>query len=261
MAVDAIPGGAIDTATTVTGTGTFDIEIVVTAAPEPYLAEQYKLEWDPAVLAYDNETPANLDGLTLCGQSTSGANTVYNGCGATAPTTVTGAVHTVTLHCVEDGTSPLHLMSMTEDSLFGTSLASGPGILLATTLTDAQVTCGEGGAPPPAASPTPGGPGPGPTPSGPAPTATPLPPGLEAVALIMGCNPVASTYPDDTPIQTIAGGVGPAGILTSLWKFDLGTWLGYSPQFPQVSDLTEMDSLDAVFICVNSPGDFVRPLV
>jgi len=72
---------------------------------------------------------------------------------------------------------------------------------------------------------------------------------------------VASTYLDHTPIGTIASRVGRAGILTSIWKFNLGAWLGYSPQFPQVSDLTEIDFLDAVFICVNSPGDFVRPIV
>ncbi|MGB6837270.1 MAG: hypothetical protein WBF66_06165, partial [Dehalococcoidia bacterium] len=103
---------------------------------------------------------------------------------------------------------------------------------------------------------------PGPTPSGgPAPTATPLPPGMEAVDLMAGCNAVASTYPDATPTQTIASNVGRTGILTSIWKFDLGSWLGYSPQFPEVSDLTETEFLDALFICVDSPGAFVRPIV
>ncbi len=261
MAVDAISGGAIDSARTVTGSGPFDIDIVVTSTSEPYKAEQYKLQWDAAVLAYDAERPANLDGLSLCGQPTAGADTVWNGCAATEPTTATGVVHTVTLHCVQDGTSPLHLVSIAEDSAFGTALATGPGTPLATSLTDAQITCGEGGAPPPppGASPTPGLPAP--TPSGPVPTPTPLPPGAEAIGLAGGCNPLASTYPDDTPIQTIAGGVGPEGILTALWQYQAGTWLAYSPQFPDVSDLTEMDRLDVVFICVSRPGDFVRPIV
>jgi hypothetical protein len=97
--------------------------------------------------------------------------------------------------------------------------------------------------------------------TGPAATPTPLPPGMEAVTLVAGCNPVASTYPDHTPIQTIASNVGPAGSLSSLWEFELGTWLGYSPQYPEVSDLQEKDFLDVVFVCVATPGALVRPAV
>jgi hypothetical protein len=100
-----------------------------------------------------------------------------------------------------------------------------------------------------------------PSATGPGATATPLPPGMEAVDLVAGCNPVASTYPDATAAQTLAGNVGPAGIVDSLWEFEMGTWLGYSPQFPEVSDLREKDFLDVVFVCVNSPGVFVRPTV
>ena len=122
-------------------------------------------------------------------------------------------------------------------------------------------TPGAGETPAPTSTPAPGQPTATATPTGPLPTPTPLPPGLEAVDLIAGCNPVASTYPDGTPIQTIADRVGHAGNLTSVWKFQLGTWLGYSPRFPEVSDLTVIDFLDAVFICVNGPGAFVRPVV
>jgi len=100
-----------------------------------------------------------------------------------------------------------------------------------------------------------------PSATGPGPTATPLPPGMEAVDLVAGCNPVASTYPDATAVQTIADNVGPAGIVDSLWEFEMGTWLGYSPQFPEVSDLREKDFLDVVFVCVSGPGVFVRPTV
>jgi hypothetical protein len=109
----------------------------------------------------------------------------------------------------------------------------------------------------PAATATPGG-----TPAtGPAATPTPLPPGMEAVDLAAGCNPVTSTYPDNTPIQTIASSVGPTGTLTSLWEFELGAWLGYSPEFPEVSDLQEKSLLDVVFICMAGPGAFGRPVV
>jgi len=124
-------------------------------------------------------------------------------------------------------------------------------------------------------SPTPGGPsptpvGPSPTPGGltvtPAPpgptlTPTPLPPGMEAVALAAGCNPVASTYPDTTPVAEVARVVTPTGTLVSLWKFEGGVWLGYSPDFPQASDLAEVSLLDVAFICVREASVFVRPVV
>jgi len=119
-----------------------------------------------------------------------------------------------------------------------------------------------------------GGPPVGPTPPSPTatntpipgvtPVSTPLPPGMEAVALVAGCSPVASTSPDGTPAQAIAGNVTPTGILSSIWKFDpaTATWKGFSPSAPAaVNDLTEVDFLDAVFICANGPGTFVRPIV
>lgn len=132
-------------------------------------------------------------------------------------------------------------------------------------------TPGPGETPAPTDTPGPGetpaattGPMPTATPAattGPLPTPTPLPPGLEAVALALGCNPAASTYPDDTPIQTLADAVGPTGILEALWAFEMGTWRGYSPQFPEVSNLAHQGFLEVVFVCVNAPGDFVRRVV
>jgi hypothetical protein len=83
----------------------------------------------------------------------------------------------------------------------------------------------------------------------------------ETIALVAGCNPVAVTYPDSTPIGTIADAVSPPGILISIWEFDMGLWLGYSPQFPEVSDLTEKDFLDVAFLCVSVSGTFTRPVV
>jgi len=81
----------------------------------------------------------------------------------------------------------------------------------------------------------------------------------DVVPLVAGCNPVASTFPDATSIETIAGAVSPPEILISIWEFEAGIWLGYSPQFPDVSDLTEKDFLDVAFLCVNAPGSFTRP--
>jgi hypothetical protein len=81
----------------------------------------------------------------------------------------------------------------------------------------------------------------------------------EVVALVAGCNPVAITYPDATPIETIASAVSPPEILISIWEFDMGVWLGYSPQFPEVSDLTHKNFLDVAFLCVTASGTFTRP--
>lgn len=109
-------------------------------------------------------------------------------------------------------------------------------------------------------------------PAAPTPTPTTAPPpgpppvGMEDVPLQGGtCNPVASTYADATPIATIDGAVAPAGILDSLWQYDGVRWYGYSPLFPAASDLTQMDRLDVVFICIGGSGPgagmFSRPLV
>ena len=89
---------------------------------------------------------------------------------------------------------------------------------------------------------------------------------MEQVSLFGGtCTPVASTYPDATPIATIAGAVTPANVLQSMWEFGGTTWLGYSPQFPAASNLTQLDRLDVAFICVSSSGPgaatFERPVV
>jgi CSLREA domain-containing protein len=114
---------------------------------------------------------------------------------------------------------------------------------------------------PPTATATPTATG---TPATATPTRTPTTVAMESVTLVGGvCNPVASTYPDGTSITTIANAVSPSGILVSIWKFDTGSgiWRGYSPQFPQASDLTAVERLDAIFICVSSAGTWSRPLI
>lgn len=102
--------------------------------------------------------------------------------------------------------------------------------------------------------------------SPPAPPPPAPPGGMEQLPLQGGaCTPVAATYPDATPIATIAGAVTPPGVLESLWEFDGITWLGYSPQFPAASNLTQMDRLDVVFICIGGSGPgagtFSRPVI
>jgi hypothetical protein len=181
-----------------------------------------------------------------------------------------GILTRYTLQAKAAGVTSLHLLvSEVDTSYVDSSLL----IHLPDQTQDASVSvgapCTQPTSPTPTGpSPTPGGPSPTPggltataTPTGPTPTPTPLPPGMEAVALATGCNPVATTYPDATPIETIAAAVGPAGNLGAIWKFDGGVWLGYSPEFPQASDLAEVSFLDVVFICVRDAGVFVRPVV
>jgi YVTN family beta-propeller protein len=100
----------------------------------------------------------------------------------------------------------------------------------------------------------------------PSPTPTPPAGATEQVPLQGGtCMPVASTYPNATPIATIAAAVVPANVLQGLWEFDGVTWLGYSPQFPAASNLTQLDRLDVVFICIGGSGPgaatFARPVI
>jgi len=68
-----------------------------------------------------------------------------------------------------------------------------------------------------------------------------------------------------TSTATFAASPHPLGILEALWGFEGGAWLGYSPEFPAASDLTEKNFLDVVFICVGGSGPgaatFTRPTV
>jgi hypothetical protein len=97
-------------------------------------------------------------------------------------------------------------------------------------------------------------------------TATPTTGAMESVTLAgNACNPVASSYADATAIATIASAVSPSGILISIWWFDSATlrWLGYDPLHPAnpPSDLTLVNRLDAIFICVSSAGAWSRPVI
>jgi hypothetical protein len=175
-----------------------------------------------------------------------------------------GLLSTATFHPVGPGAPNIGFVCAGLGNPFGDDIPVGN---VAPCVSPVTPTAGPGETPgpneTPEPSPTPGGATATPTstPAGPTATPTPLPPGTEAVDLAPGCNPVASTYPDGTPIQTLAGAVGPAGNLEALWEFEGGVWFGYSPAYPQASDLTAKDFLDVVFICVGGPGAFVRPIV
>ena len=95
-----------------------------------------------------------------------------------------------------------------------------------------------------------------------APPPAPPPAGATEAVSLEGnaCNAVSTTYPDGTSIATIAGAVTPPGIVESLWEFQGGVWMAWSPAFPAASDLTEADFLDVVSICVVGSATFTRPV-
>jgi hypothetical protein len=84
------------------------------------------------------------------------------------------------------------------------------------------------------------------------------------VNLVVGCNPVALTYPNGTAITTVAEGVAPAGSLDAIWKYlpAEGRWIGYAAGAPpEVSDLQTVQRLDAVFACVNVVATITMPQI
>jgi CSLREA domain-containing protein len=96
----------------------------------------------------------------------------------------------------------------------------------------------------------------------PVPTATATTGPLTSVTLAANaCNPVTSTYPDGTSVTTLAAAVSPSTALVSIWALQSGVWVGYSPQFPEVSQQFTVERLGVVFICVQSASTWSRPLV
>jgi hypothetical protein len=142
MGVDAVSGGALDGHRTVTGTGTFNVDVLVRKADTDYPGYQFTLQWDPAVLAFNSLTQLKPAGLILC-SSDSTASTLFSGC-AVYPGTAnffTGPTDTITMHCVANGVSALHLQTLVENPGFGSTTMAVGGGNINTGLTDASVTC------------------------------------------------------------------------------------------------------------------------
>jgi hypothetical protein len=119
----------------------------------------------PGVFWFLNDEPPDLNG----------------GC-AFQTSTATGNMDTITFRCIADGVVPLHLVSVAEDSVAGTTLFDENAVNIPTTLVDAAVTCGTGG---PTATPT-NTFTPSPTPTA-TPTSTPTPTGTPPPTAV-GCT-------------------------------------------------------------------------
>lgn len=252
-------------------------------------AYEWVLTYDPAILELVEPSPGNPNPQNsgfLVGASCPppvdppSPGAVRFGCATTGQTGVSGssALSFVTFTARANGSSSLcikyaqladHLANDIPTGVAHDSIAIGGGL-------PPKPSCPPPATPtpyippvtptphgPPGYTPVPTAPPASPTPAGPTPTPEPTPPPeqAEVVDLAELCNPVATTYPDGTTVQTLAAAISPPGILLSMWAFEEGFWLGYSPQYPQASDLAVRGFLDVVFLCVDAPGTFVRPLV
>jgi hypothetical protein len=87
-------------------------------------------------------------------------------------------------------------------------------------------------------------------------------PETELVDLVVGCNFVSWTGADATDPADLAAAVSPASDLAGIWaQQPPPNWAGYSPEFPEVSDMGPVDQLDVISICMTGVGTFERPVV
>jgi hypothetical protein len=91
-----------------------------------------------------------------------------------------------------------------------------------------------------------------------------LPPPGSAQQLYPACNNISLTFPNGTPSQTVVQAVTPAGTVETLWRFNgpLNKFEGFSPAYPQASDLISVNFLDAVWLCMTTgapPGSTAPP--
>ncbi len=241
--------------------GTFEVRVEVDGVTN-LAAFRWNLAFDPAVLAFESVEAGAFLGSTGRSVSCSGGDfftpqydifsfeCLTSGTELPGPTGA-GVLARARFHPIGRGPSPFTLTRV--------KLSDPLGLDIPVVIQQSSVTVGRSAdTPVPTATPVgrdgwPAGPAATPTPIGPKPTDTPLP-GREALSLARGCNPVAGFFPRHAPIESVAGSVEPTGILEAVWQFGEGLWLGYSPEFPDVSDLMEVRS-DVIFVCVAGPGE------
>jgi hypothetical protein len=229
-------------------------------------AFELKLAFDPSILVYEGVEAGPFLGST--GRSVSclepdfftpQRDIFFFACSTVGPEPLgaseAGVLATVRFHPGGRGPSPLNLT--------GVKLMDSLGSEMPYTVVQGSIVIGRtAGTPVPTATPV--GTCPEPhgltaTPAAAASTPTLLPSGYEVQSFLPGCNLMTSTFADGAGVETIATAVAPSGILESLWSFREGDWLGYSPRYPEVSDLVEIDFAQTFFICASAPGQFLRP--
>lgn len=99
----------------------------------------------------------------------------------------------------------------------------------------------------------------------PEPVAAALAPAADTVDLVGGrCNPVATTHPNGTPIETVAEGIDPQRGNDTIWRYEVESnifvgWRRDAPSF--ANDLASVNFLDPLTICVSDDATFTRPNV
>jgi hypothetical protein len=93
-------------------------------------------------------------------------------------------------------------------------------------------------------------------------TTTGAAPATEDIRLPTGCNNVALTWPNQTPMTLVAQAVSPSTALVAIWRLipSEGRFSGWSPVPTAPNDLIRANRLDAVFICVSEPATLTRPV-
>lgn len=73
----------------------------------------------------------------------------------------------------------------------------------------------------------------------------------------------ALTFPTGTDVATVADAVAPRSALDTLWRLDnaTGAFQAFMPRAVQASDLSSVDLLDAVYICVGEAATINMPSV
>ena len=106
-------------------------------------------------------------------------------------------------------------------------------------------------------------------PEQPAPDIFPPPEPRRVVNLVVGCNNVALTYADGTPVGAVVSPIEPSGAMYAIWRLNPSppapatgpAFEGFAPAAPQASELEGVNFLEAVFLCVSVPATVTMPIV
>jgi hypothetical protein len=87
--------------------------------------------------------------------------------------------------------------------------------------------------------------------------------GQRTITLSPGCNMVTLSFAGGTQTASVAAAVSPPTALQAIWRLDNATrsFQAFMPQAPQASDLTSVNLLDAVFMCVDGAAAIAMPSV
>jgi hypothetical protein len=79
--------------------------------------------------------------------------------------------------------------------------------------------------------------------------------------LYSGCNNIGISFPNGTASLAVIQAVTPVGAVDAMWRYNaaLNKFEGYSPAFPQASDLLTVDFMDAVWLCMVQGLAAVQP--